>query len=282
MIAERLVAAGLILGEGPISTGGDRFACVDIRGFAVHGGALDGSFDTLHAFESPVSSICLTHDDHLLATVGTELRALEGAEVIALESPDADIRLNDGKPDPSGRFVGGTMAEPPRPGAGRLFSFDRGRARVLLDGVTISNGICWSADGETMFYVDTPTQRIDAFDYDLSTGKVSGRRTVAHIPDAVGSPDGMTVDADGGLWVALWGGSAVHRYAGGELTEIVEVPTPYVTCPTFVGDDLGALLVTTASEPNRGEPGAGDLYVARPGACGLAPHRALQGRIFGR
>jgi sugar lactone lactonase YvrE len=141
--------------------------------------------------------------------------------------------------------------------------------RALVPGVTISNGLAWSADGSVMYYVDTPTRRIDAFDYDSVTGDVSGRRPVVTIPESDGSPDGMTIDAEGGLWVALWGGGAVHRYCDGRLDEVVEVPAPLVTCPAFAGPDGGTLVITTAAIGLDGPgPESGAVYALRPGVTG--------------
>ena len=97
------------------------------------------------------------------------------------------------------------MADPPRAGAGGLWSVANGTSVKLLDAVTISNGLCWSSDGSTLFYIDTPTQRIDAFDYDVETGAISNRRAIVKIPEDAGSPDGMTIDDEDGLWVAMWG-----------------------------------------------------------------------------
>ncbi len=134
--------------------------------------------------------------------------------------PDAapEIRMNDGKADPAGRFVGGTMRrQRPREPVATLWSFADGKATELVAGVRTSNGLAWSEDRSTMFFIDTPTQRVDAFDYAVDTGAVANRRTVVEIPVDVGKPDGMCIDDEGGLWVALWGGGAVHRYVDGEL-----------------------------------------------------------------
>ena len=158
--------------------------------------------------------------------------------------------MNDGKADPAGRFVGGTMGDPtPRPRAASLWSFGSGDPVALVSGVTISNGLAWSADGSTLFYIDTPTRRVDAFDYDVRLGSVANRRPVITLPPGAGDPDGLCIDVDGGLWVALWGGSAVHRYVDGSLDAVIEVPTPYVTCPVFAGRELDELVITTAAEP---------------------------------
>ncbi|MFF3441443.1 SMP-30/gluconolactonase/LRE family protein [Streptosporangium sp. NPDC002721] len=182
------------------------------------------------------------------------------------------VRMNEGGCDPQGRFYAGSMAWDAAPGRGGLFRLDAdGRVRAVLADVTISNGLAWSPDGGTAYYVDTPTGRVDAFDHDARDG-LSNRRTAVVVDPAHGSPDGLTVDAEGGLWVALWGGGAVHRYTpGGRLDERIEVPAGQVTACAFGGDALDELYVTTSrfglAEP---EPAAGALFRARPGVRGLA------------
>lgn len=268
--AEVLHPAGLVLGEGPISLGGDNFACVDIRRGQVLYGDMDGNLQVTRTFDGPVSALALLDDGDVLVATRNAIETLGAAtDTIRLPNSSPRLRMNDGKPDPSGRFVVGTMADPVRPFAGSLWSFSAGRCRCLIDRVTISNGLCWSADATTMFYIDTPTRRIDAFDYDNDTGSVSDRRTVARIADGLGDPDGMTIDAAGGLWVAMWGGGTVVRYMDGHIDERIDVGTPYVTCPVFAGAGLNTLLITTASEPSDSGPGAGHLYFAAPGISGL-------------
>ena len=279
--SHRLVGSAMVLGEGPVRLDGSTYACVDIRRGSVHTGDLDGGFDTRATFDTTVSAVFPCEDGSLVAAVGTTLVLLDGHQSVEIAVAHPTVRLNDGKPDPTGRIVVGSMADPPVPGAGSLFSVENGEARPLVDDLTISNGLCWSSDGETMFHVDTPTGTIRAFDYDLATGDVSGGRSVVEIGHDVGMPDGLTIDADGGLWVALWGGSAVHRYDGARLSEVVEVPTPHVTCPVFAGPAGDVLVVTTASEPNPGERGAGDVYVCRPGVVGARSSRARIDTVFG-
>ena len=205
--------------------------------------------------------------------------------MIPLPPGDADLRKTDRKADPAGRFVGGTMTlGDPRPGAGSLWSYSDGRAVELVGGVTTSNGLASSADGSTLFYIDTPTRQIDAFTYAVATGAVADRRTVVDVPAGAGDPDGVCIDAEGGFGVALWGGAAVHRYVDGRLAAVAERPTPYVACPTFAGAELGELVVTTASEPFGHDdvpPGAGDLYVAPAGAQGTPAHLASLDALLG-
>ena len=179
---------------------------------------------------------------------------------------DERVRMNDGATDPEGRFYCGSMAYDATPGAGRLYRLDAdGSVSVVLESVTISNGLGWSPDLETAYYVDSPTYRIDAFDADLT-----GRRAFVEVRD--GMPDGLAVDREGGVWVALWGGSAVHRYApDGTLDAVLELPVTQVTACAFGGPDLDELYITTSrQEVAEGEqPAAGSVFRARPGVVGL-------------
>lgn len=188
---------------------------------------------------------------------------------------DTGIRMNDGATDPLGRFLAGTMAYAATPGAGTLFQLDpSGATSVVLSGVTISNGLAWSPDHSVAYYIDTPTHNVDAFDWSPEGGLlVDTRRTVVSIPADQGSPDGMTVDAQGYLWVALWGGSAVHRYApDGKLDGVIGgLPATQVSACTFGGPDLDELYITTSRQglADDEQPLAGALFRAKPGVQGL-------------
>lgn len=188
---------------------------------------------------------------------------------------DPGVRFNDGTCDPSGRFWMGTMAYAATPGAGTLFRIapDGGVAVALTD-VTISNGMHFGADGASAYYVDTPTGRVDVLAVDPVSGEVTGRRPFVTVGRAAGHPDGMTVDAQGGVWVALWGGSAAHRYGpDGVLTDVVTLPCSQVSCVAFGGPDLADLYVTTSREglPDDAQPLAGALFRVRPAVTGLVP-----------
>ena len=204
-----------------------------------------------------------------------------GIEMIAeVEADRPDQRMNDGKCDAAGRFWAGTMALDERGGAGALYRLDPdGHVETMIDGVTISNGLDWSDDGRLMYFIDTPTQSVDVFDFDLASGRIANRRPFARIDPVDGAPDGLTLDAEGFVWVALWGGSGVRRYApDGAPDSIVRVPATYVTSCAFGGADLGDLYITTAriklSEADRAsQPLAGGLFRARPGVRGRPPHR---------
>ncbi|MBN6054119.1 SMP-30/gluconolactonase/LRE family protein, partial [Nonomuraea sp. RK-328] len=184
------------------------------------------------------------------------------APVTAAERPGN--RMNDGACDRAGRFFAGTKAEDDHPGAGALYRLgpDR-RAERVLDGVGISNGIAWSPDERLCYYVDTLTNRVDVFDYDPGSGLLAGRRTFAEITR--GMPDGITVDADGHVWVALWDGGAVLRLRpDGRLDLTVEIPVRNVTSCAFGGPDLDELYVTTAWDGAAG----GELLRCRTSVAG--------------
>jgi sugar lactone lactonase YvrE len=195
--------------------------------------------------------------------------------IAAVLEAGAGLRFNDGKCDPAGRFWAGTMAYDQATGAAALYRLDPGGVAIrVLDGVSISNGLAWSVDGRTMYYVDTATQRIDAFSFRPETGEISDRRPVVAIPAASGAPDGMTIDAEGGLWVALWGGAAVHRYVDGRLDRVIRLPVSQPTSCAFGGDGLDELFVTSAWEglsatERRAQPLAGAVFRVRPGVRGL-------------
>lgn len=186
---------------------------------------------------------------------------------------DPAIRMNDGGCDPQGRFYCGTMAYDQTPGAGAVYRLDAdGSTRLVFDGVTISNGLQWSSDGSLAYYNDTPTRRTDVFDFDGSDGSFHNRRPFASVDNGPGLPDGLTVDAEGGVWTALWGGGAVHRYdASGALTEIIEVPGVTNTSACAFGeDDLQTLYITTSRQGIRDgeQPDAGAVFAVSPGVAG--------------
>jgi sugar lactone lactonase YvrE len=180
---------------------------------------------------------------------------------------DPTIRMNDGACDRNGAFYCGSMAYDAAPGRGALYRLGAERAvETVLTGVTISNGLDWSPEGEVAYYVDSPTQRIDVCNPDFS-----GRRPLVTIPADTGMPDGLTVDAEGGIWVALWGGGAVHRYTSdGMLDYILDVPVTQPTSCAFGGQNLDTLFVTTSAlDLDHDEPQAGAVFAFRPGVRGL-------------
>ena len=174
-------------------------------------------------------------------------------------------RMNDAACDPQGRFWAGTAAE--RRGEAVLYRLERdGKVEVMLDGLTTSNGLGWSPDGRTMYLADSGPRTIHAFDFDGDRGAISNGRVLVAVSEEVGTPDGLTVDADGDLWVAVWGAGQVRRYSPtGELRQTLGVPAAQSTCCAFGGPGLHTLYVTTATEDwsdeqRRANPNAGLVY----------------------
>ena len=198
--------------------------------------------------------------------------SLDGDEVTVFDDPK--IRMNDGGCDPQGRFYSGTMAYDQTTGAGTLYQLDlEGRIRPVLTGVTVSNGVQWRLDGTAVYYNDTPTRRISRFDFDPATGSFGDRQTLVDLPEGEGSPDGMGIDREGGVWIACWGGSAVRRYdERGTLTDVIELPVPNPTACAFGGADGGTLYITCSREGG-GEkaPASGAVFAAVPGVTGAPP-----------
>lgn len=205
---------------------------------------------------------------HLADSDDLDAPLTAGPEVFS----DNRIRFNEGGCDPDGNLYAGSMGYDKAPARGTFYRVDAGgRWDVVLPAVTISNGFELSPDGSLAYYVDTPTGRVDVFDWS-STGGLTGRRRFAEIDPADGGPDGLTVDAEGHVWVALFGGSAVRRYTpDGRLDDVLALPVRQVTAVTFGGAALDELYVTTSREGlgEDAEPLAGALFSASVGVRGL-------------
>jgi len=201
-------------------------------------------------------------------------------EITMLVDPEEELprnRFNDGKCDPQGRFWAGSISYDRTPGAASLYRLDENLSvqRMLAD-VSTSNGLTWSLDGSTFYYIDTPTRRVDAFDFSPTTGEISHRRTVIRVPEEMGKPDGMTIDREGMLWIALWGGWCVSRWdpVQGELLGRVHVAAERVSSCCFGGPDFSQLYITTArsgldQEGLDNQPLAGGLFRVETGHQGL-------------
>jgi sugar lactone lactonase YvrE len=274
VLAEQITDPIAFHGEGPVWSdrwGGLRW--VDMLAGDVLSLGVDGGIERRH-----------------VGTIAAAIRPRQqGGAVIGIENgfalEDADgtlrplpplwlhdrVRMNEGACDPDGGFYCGSMSYDREPGAGTLYRLDPDTSvHVIVEGVTISNGLDWSPDGSNAYYVDTETSRVDVFDYDAGEG-LTARRTFAVIEREDGRPDGLTVDAGGGVWVALNRGGAVHHYTSdGVLESIVEVPVRKVTACTFGGDSLDQLFITTSREglQPEDEPEAGSLYRADVGVTG--------------
>ena len=189
---------------------------------------------------------------------------------------DGGTRMNDGKCDPAGRLFGGTMAFDERPGAGSLYRVDTdGTVTTVLDGLTVSNGLGWSPDGRTVYFADSGPAVVHAFAYDPGSGAFSDGRVLLETGGPDGVADGLTVDDEGCLWTAMWGGGQVRRWSPeGELLAVVEVPVANTSSCAFAGPDRGLLVISTAHGEGDEEQ-AGRLFTVRPGVTGppASPYR---------
>ena len=274
------------LGEGPVWDDElGRLIWVDITAGSVHRFDPVTGRDEVTVVGQPVGAAAPRSPDGLVLAVrdGFAFLDLEWGELELVAEVEAEIfgnRMNDGKCDAAGRFWAGTMPFAGDRPSGALYRLDRDLSVTrMVEGVTISNGIEWSPDGRFMYYIDSPTYRVDVFDYDLERGEIANRRTLFQLPADGGLPDGMTVDAEGLLWIAFWEAGAVRRYApDGQLAAVIELPVSLVTSCAFGGPDLRDLYITSASgwlSPEQAveHPAAGGLFRARPGVSGLPQHR---------
>lgn len=281
--AELVLEARAALGEGAIWDA-DRGVLywVDILGCQVHiYDSAQGQDRTIDVGQYVGAVVPRTSGGLMLALHnGFASLDLASEEVEIVADPEGrppGNRFNDGKCDPAGRFWAGTLALDGSPGVAALYRLNADLSvHKMLEDVTCSNGIVWTLDHQTMYYIDTGLGRVDAFDYDLETGTISGRRTAFEVPPERGYPDGSTLDSEGMLWVALWHGGAVSRWnpATGELLQVVEVPAPNVTSCAFGGPHLDQLYITTArnglsAQELEAYPLAGGLFRAEIGVTGL-------------
>lgn len=191
--------------------------------------------------------------------------------VVAEPSIGKGLRFNDGACDPQGRFLCGTFETGPRRNGAKLYELSSDYSlRVVLENVSASNGLCWTGDGSTAYYVDSGVSEISVLDHHPVAG-LQNRRSFVAVDSTIGGPDGITVDAEGGVWAAIWGGGVVHRYSPeGVLDFVIEVPTRYVTACTFGDRDLDVLYITT-SRYGEASPShsAGAIFASTPGVRGL-------------
>lgn len=209
-----------------------------------------------------------------------DMKTEEKSMLTMLESDTANIRLNDGKCDPAGRLWVGSMHLNQIEHAANLFQVTETEQQVsfkkMQDSVTISNGIIWSLDEKTMYYIDTKRGNVRAYDYDKSTGDISNERVVITVSDTLGYPDGMTIDHEGMLWIALWNGNCVSRWNPntGELLQTIPVPAHNISSCAFGGENLDILYITSAKvdmteEELKAKPNSGGVFKVVPGVKGV-------------
>lgn len=278
-------AESFVLGEGPVwDAPRGRLLWVDIQQALVLAGELgaDGRIEvrSREAFENTVGAVAVAEDATLLVAAHDQLLVVTpdgtrrpGQRVV----PDGgQRRMNDGKTDPAGRFLVGTLSlvEPTHREVLCRLEAD-GSLTVLDEDLMLSNGLGWSADGTRFYSTDTLDRVVWVRDYDVASGAVGPRQALIRFDDGGGMPDGMCVDAEDHLWVAVWGGGEVRRYSpDGVLTRTLRIPAPHTTCVAFAGPELDTLVITTArtglsDEQLRANPDSGRLFTARVGVRGV-------------
>jgi sugar lactone lactonase YvrE len=268
------------LGEGPAWDARTReILWVDILTSRLHAYSLDSATTRTTTFEEPVAAVVPRAAGGWAVTAASAVLLLgsDGSCEERVPVPTADgTRLGDAGVDPAGRLWFGALDADLAPGRGALYCLDAEHGlRRVVDGLSIANGIGWAPDGTLMYFIDSATRRIDAFDFDAERGVASRRRAWVTVEDSAGVPDGLAVDDEGGVWVAMWSGGRLHRYApDGSLDGVVGFPVRQVTSCAFVGDALDVLAVTSGNvemddRARTAEPDAGSLFTLRPGVSGL-------------
>ena len=283
--AELAVKLNCNLGEGPFWDGKkEELYFVDISNKQVLIFAPSSNSVEAITFDQEIGAVLLDQNSELIVAARDGLyAATRDGDLKTLLAPidfgDSSIRCNDAKCDANGRIWVGTMAFDFAEGAAALYSFDSKDLKEVLSNLTISNGMGWSVDQKTMYFIDSQTSRVDTFDFDLANGEISNRQPFVTFNEPGVIPDGMTTDEDGGIWVALFGGSAVRRFdAAGKLTHTVSVPATQVTSCCFGGPDMSELFITTAqyamdAEALSKDPLAGSLFRVKTSFKGSASNR---------
>jgi sugar lactone lactonase YvrE len=279
--ADPLNNTRLVLGEGAIwSSLRNLFFYVDIEGQKV--GLVDpvSGMTKQRQLAEKVGTVVPTEDGRLILGLENSISLFdfdsdELLELIKIEPEIPTNRCNDGKCDPAGRLWIGTMDKEAKGAVGALYCFDGKEVKKMIPNRKVSNGICWSADNSQMYYIDSLDYNIKGYDFDVETGSVSNERIVVEMKESGFTPDGMTIDEQGMLWVAMWGEGTVNRYnpLSGELVGIVKVNAPHVSSCAFGGATMTQLLITTAraelsDEQLKQFPESGSLFLVDVGIKG--------------
>jgi sugar lactone lactonase YvrE len=274
-----------LLGEGPVWCPREQaLYWVDIRGCAVHRHAWGEEETEIWAMPAPVGSLALREEGGLVLALRDGLYFFDPATgamdlVAAPHAGKTHLRFNDGKCDRQGRFWVGSMNDETRAPHGALYRLDPDRScTAMLADIDIPNSLCWSPDGATMYFSDSQVRRVSAYPFDPASGTLGPRRDFAAVA-APAVPDGATVDAEGFVWCAHWGGWRVTRYApDGRVDRVLDVPMAHPTSCAFGGPDLATLFLTSASAPldaaaRRAQPLAGAMLATDVGVRGLVEPR---------
>jgi sugar lactone lactonase YvrE len=275
-----------LLGEGPLwDIATQSLYWVDIKRREIHRFQPATGRDEQWSTPEDVGSLALREQGGVVVAMKSGFHFFDPStrQFTAIANPEADRpenRFNDGKPDRQGRFWAGSMHDAERKPSGALYRLDIDLScKRMVDGVICSNSLCWSPDGRRMYYADSYQHCVWVWDFAIESGEIANRRVFIEIPKQDGEPDGATVDAEGGLWLAQWGGWRVARYdPAGKLERTVRLPVAKPTCPMFGGPDLDTIYVTSASiqltaAEQRDQPLAGSIFAFQPGIRGLPEAR---------
>lgn len=268
------------LGEGPCwHPPRQTLWWIDILGQRFFEADLNGTPPRILECAQMIGAVVPTRSGGLMAALRDGIYRVDpasGATQLFAAAPGHDpghFRFNDAKVDPLGRFWAGTLALDSRPGKSRLYRIDADRSvRVMQEGVTISNGLAWSSDARTLYYIDSPTRTVQAFAFDLEQGTLGPPRVAISLGEDDGFPDGCCMDLEGCLWVAHWGAGKVTRWQPetARLLDTISLPVANVTSCAFGGARRDQLFITTAVDESRrdSEPEAGYLFRIDPGVAG--------------
>lgn len=269
-----------LLGEGPVwNVERQTIFWLDILNGLIHEYVPASKEQKSIAVNEMIGSFAFCENGKIIAATksGFGFLEIELNQLEIITNPEKHLpnnRFNDGKCDPFGRFWAGTMSLSEEANTGSLYVFSENEVSKKIENITISNGIAWSNDHKTMYFIDTPTLEVVAYDYEISTGNIANKKVVIRIPKSEGFPDGMTIDKEGMLWIAHWNGWQVTRWNPntGEKLSKIQLPVANVTSCTFGGQNLTDLYITTAkegltTESFKKQPLAGSLFILRD--CGF-------------
>ena len=283
MTATSLVSSQCMLGESPIWHNRKQ-SCfwVDITGHVLYSFHWITKETRQWKFDEDISLIVESTGDHLLIALKTTIVKFDTETgktepLFDLEPTIKNHRCNDGGCDVKGRLWVGSTHKDHDFERGVLYAVESGSSPIpKIKNVTISNGLVWSLDNSRMYFIDSPTQEIRSYLFNQDSGEIVFEKVAINIPIEMGTPDGMTIDAEGMLWVAHWGGYGVYRWdpVTGNLISKIDVPAPHVTSCAFAGEELDSLIITTAKKNMSAEqlkeyPQSGNLFIVYPGVKGV-------------
>jgi len=266
-----------LLGEGPVWDVNRQVICwIDILAGEILEYSPADDFKKTLSIHQMIGAVVIRKNGHFLAALKNGFGFIDRktGSVSMISNPEPDLpgnRFNDGKCDPEGRFWAGTMSHVDEPEKGSLYTLNTDLTITKkIEKTSISNGMAWSSDNKTYYYIDTPTHAVAAFHFDTTTGEISLKKIIIQIPQKDGSPDGMTIDSEGMLWIAHWDGWQITRWNPGTGKKILAIPLPAarITSCTFGGDNLQDLYITSArtglnDDQLKNQPLAGSLFVIK-------------------